>query len=477
MTQPNRDRRTLLIVDDDPGLLRQLGWCFSDDRVVTAGTKDAALDGLRRHAPNVVLLDLGLPPDATGTSEGLACLQDMLTVRPFTKVIVMTGNGDKDSAVRAIGLGAWDFYAKPVHADVLRLLVDRAFHVAGLEAEHRARADSRVPDAIAGVVAVSEPMVALCRKIEKVAPTDVSVLLLGESGTGKELLARALHRLSGRQDDRFVAINCAAIPESLLESELFGYEKGAFTGAAKTTPGKIELANRGTLFLDEIGDMAPALQAKLLRFLQERVVERVGGRVEIPVDVRVICATNQELEALIEQGRFRTDLFYRVGEVTLRVPPLRDRPACIPVIARLLLRAFGTELKRPRLTFSPDALRALESHSWPGNVRELENRVKTAVVMSDGTSISAEDLSLPAATEAARSLDLREVRRRAERTAVREALALTEGNVCRAAELLGITRPTLYDLLQKLGIAARDSQPAEQPAQEAPRSGELKAAD
>ena len=470
MAQTSRTGRTLLVVEDDTGLLRQLGWCFDGYHVVTAGTREAALDAVRRHVPSVALLDLGLPPDATGVTEGLAALRELLQLAPFTKIIVMTGNGDKDSAVHAIGLGAWDFYEKPVDAKVLRLLVDRAFHVAELEAEHRVREETRAPGPIAGLVAVSEPMLALCRQVEKVAFADVSVLVLGESGTGKELLARALHRLGPRGDHRFVAINCAAIPDTLLESELFGYEKGVFTGAAKTTPGKIELADRGTLFLDEIGDMAPALQAKLLRFLQERVIERVGGRVEIPVDVRVICATNQDLEELIKEGRFRSDLYYRVSEVTLRVPPLRDRAACIPVIAQLLLRAFRAELNRPRLAFGADALQAMESYSWPGNVRELENRVKTAVIMSVGNSITAADLSLPTAAEATRPLDLREVRRRAERTAVRQALALAEGNMGRAAELLGITRPTLYDLVPKLGLVREDLRGDDQVVARAPRS-------
>jgi len=470
MAQSGRDRRTLLVVEDDPGLLRQLEWCFDGCHVVTAAARPAALDAVRRHAPGVVLLDLGLPPDATGVSEGLACLGELLALAPFAKVIVMTGNGEMDSAVRAIGLGAWDFHGKPADPQVLRLLVDRAFHVAGLEAEHRERQEARVPGPIAGVVAVSDAMLALCRKIEKVAGADVSALLLGESGTGKELLARAVHRLGPRGAGRFVAINCAAIPETLLESELFGYEKGAFTGAAKTTPGKIELADRGTLFLDEVGDMAPALQAKLLRFLQERVVERVGGRVEIPVDVRVVCATNQDLEALIQQGRFRSDLYYRIGEVTLRVPPLRERTACIPVIAQWLLRTFASELSRPRLSFRADALQALESYAWPGNVRELENRVKTAVIMSEGNWISAEDLDLPGGSEPSRPLDLRDVRRRAERTAVRQALALADGNMGRAAELLGITRPTLYDLLPKLGLVREELRAADEAVAQDPRA-------
>jgi two-component system NtrC family response regulator len=422
---------------------------------------------VRRHEPAVVLQDLGLPPDPAGVSEGLDCVREILSLAPFTKIIVMTGNGDRDSAVKAIGLGAWDFYQKPVDADVLRLMGDRAFHVAALEAEHRSRIEARSAEPIDGIIAASHEMTSLCRKIEKVAPTDVSVLLLGESGTGKELLARALHSLSPRKSKRFVAINCAAIPETLLESELFGYERGAFTGAQKTTPGKVETAEGGTLFLDEIGDMAPSLQAKLLRFLQERVIERVGGRTEIPVDVRVVCATNQNLETLIEQGRFRADLYYRIGEVTLQVPALRERRACIPVIAQHMLRRFAEQQKRSRLAFGLDALQALETYAWPGNVRELENRVKTAVIMAEGQWITAADLSLDASGDPSKYLNLREVRQRAELVAVRQALGLADGNISRAADLLGITRPTLYDLLDRLGM----EKPAERPVRQEHKSG------
>jgi two-component system NtrC family response regulator len=463
----NDDKRTLLVVEDDLGLQRQIKWCFEGYEVVTADSREAAIAAVRRFEPHVVLQDLGLPPDPAGVSEGLASLREILALAPHTKVIVMTGNGDKDSAVSAIGLGAWDFYQKPVDADVLRLIVERAFHVAALESEHRRLRESRTGEPIDGIVAASDEMIALCRKIEKVAPADVSVLLLGESGTGKELLARALHNLSARRDKRFVAINCAAIPENLLESELFGYEKGAFTGAVKTTPGKVETADGGTLFLDEIGDMAHSLQAKLLRFLQERVVERVGGRQEIPVDVRVVCATNQDLETLIAQGRFRADLFYRISEVPLKVPALRERRSCIPVIAQHMLRRYSAQQKRPRLTFGLDALQALETYAWPGNVRELENRVKTAVIMSDGPLLTAQDLQLTVGTEPAVQFSLREVRSRAERAAVRQAMAVAEGNISRAADLLGVTRPTLYDLLDKLGLGGLADRPAKPPAERA----------
>jgi two-component system NtrC family response regulator len=469
MAESTQEIRKLLVVEDDLGLQRQIKWCFEGYEVVTADGREAALAAVRRHEPAVVLQDLGLPPDPNGVDEGFGCLRDILQLAPHTKIIVMTGNGERDNAVKAIGLGAWDFYQKPVDSDVLRLLVERAFHVSALEAEHRQRRETHGAQPIHGIIAVSNEMVALCRKIEKVAPANVSVLILGESGTGKELIARALHNLSPRRAKRFVAINCAAIPENLLESELFGYEKGAFTGAVKTTPGKVETAEGGTLFLDEIGDMALSLQSKLLRFLQERVVERVGGRTEIPVDVRVVCATNQDLEQLIAQGRFRADLFYRIGEVSLNVPSLRERRPCIPVIAQHMLRRFAEEHKRNKLSFGLDALQALEGYSWPGNVRELENRVKTAVIMSEGPWITAQDLSLAEPGEGAHYLNLREVRSRAEQVAVRQALGLADGNISRAADLLGITRPTLYDLLEKLGIegsgerGARPGAAAEQP--------------
>ena len=443
---------TLLIIEDDEGLQRQIKWCLDEYEVVVAGDREAAVTAIRRHEPRVVLQDLGLPPDASGVQEGFDCLREILHLTPHCKVIVMTGNGDRDNAVKAIASGAWDFYQKPVDADVLRLLVARAFHVSSLEAEHRRQSDQKGVAAIEGIIAASASMLALCRKVEKVAPADVAVLLLGESGTGKELLARALHNLSPRRSGRFVAINCAAIPENLLESELFGYERGAFTGAVKTTPGKVELADRGTLFLDEIGDMAPALQAKLLRFLQERVIERVGGRVEISVDVRVVCATNRDLEEQMRAGQFRPDLYYRIAEVPLAIPALRERRECIPVIAEYMLRRFATQQNRERLMFGTDALRAFEQYDWPGNVRELENRVKTAVIMGEGPLITAKDLSLPTGEGGVGYLNLREVRTHAEAGAVRQALALSRGNVKKAADMLGVARPTLYDLIEKLGI-------------------------
>ncbi|MEM7432271.1 MAG: PEP-CTERM-box response regulator transcription factor [Pseudomonadota bacterium] len=446
--------RRLLIVEDDPGLLNQLKWCFEGYDVFTATDRSSAIAELRRHEPQVVLQDLGLPPQPEGVEEGLATLSETLKLASATKVIVVTGNGDQENALTAISQGAYDFYEKPVDTDTLKLLVDRAFNIADLESENR-RLQNQVSDSpLDGIVAASEGMLAVCRMIEKVAPTDVTALLLGESGTGKELLARALHRLSPRADKNFVAINCAAIPENLLESELFGHEKGAFTGAHKQNLGKVELANGGTLFLDEIGDMPMALQAKMLRFLQERVIERVGGREEISVDVRVVCATNQNPESLISEGAFREDLYYRVSEITVNIPPYRDREEGRLILARTLLQKYNQQQGRSLNGFSDDAVAAIEAYSWPGNVRELENKIKGAVIMADGKLVSADDLGLSGDDAEQETLNLREVRQHAESKAIRIALTKSYGNISKAAELLGVTRPTLYDLLNKYGLSA-----------------------
>jgi len=448
------EKRKLLIVEDDPGLLGQLKWCFEDYDVVTAVDRSSAITELRRHEPLVVLQDLGLPPNPEGVDEGLATLEETLKLAPHTKVIVVTGHGDQENALRAVAMGAYDFYQKPVDTETLQLLVDRAFNISELEGENR-RLQSLAPESpLDGIVAASEGMVQVCRMIEKVAPTNVTTLLLGESGTGKELLARALHRLSPRAEERFVAINCAAIPENLLESELFGHEKGAFTGAVKQTHGKVELADGGTLFLDEIGDMPMALQAKMLRFLQERVIERVGGRKEISVDVRVVCATNQNPTDLIAKDLFREDLYYRVSEITIDIPPYRDREEGRLVLARTLLAKYVTQQGRAINGFSEDASAAIEAYSWPGNVRELENKIKGAVIMADGKQVTAADLGIAAGDAEAESLNLREVRQSAESKAIRIALMKNFGNISRTAELLGITRPTLYDMLNKYGLSA-----------------------
>lgn len=451
MASSEQKQKHLLIVEDDPGLQSQLRWCFEDYEVLIAEDRESALAELRRHEPGVVLQDLGLPPDPEGVSEGLATLQEILALRPETKVIVVTGHGDQENAVRAVGLGAYDFYQKPVDDEILHLIVQRAYQMFDLEQANQRLLRREGVSPLDGIIAAGPKMLEVCRMVEKVAPTNATTLLLGESGTGKELLARALHSLSNRVDENFVAINCAAIPENLLESELFGHEKGAFTGAIKQTQGKVELANNGTLFLDEVGDMPLSLQAKLLRFLQERVVERVGGRTEIPVDVRVVCATNKNLEQCIADGRFREDLFYRISEITINIPPLRERKGERVVLARSLLIKHAESHSRSLKGFSPDAERAIQAHSWPGNVRELENKIRGAIIMTEGKQITAADLGL-AEDAPSEDLNLREVRRNAEVAAVRRAIANASGNISKSAKLLGITRPTLYDLMDKYDI-------------------------
>lgn len=448
-------QKRLLVVEDDPGLQSQLRWCFEDFEVLAAEDRESALAQLRRYEPPVVLQDLGLPPDPEGVTEGLATLEETLALLPATKVIVVTGHGDQENAVKAVGLGAYDFYQKPVETEALQLIVNRAYQIYELEQENQRLLRQQSTSPLDGIVAASEKMLDVCRIIEKVAPTNASTVLLGESGTGKELLARALHSLSPRVDKRFVAINCAAIPENLLESELFGYERGAFTGAVKQTPGKIELADGGTLFLDEIGDMPFALQSKMLRFLQERVVERVGGRREIPVDVRIICATNQDLQALISEQRFREDLFYRVSEITINIPPLREREGCRLILARTLLDNEIRKQGRSFRGFSQDAQNAIRNYPWPGNVREMENKIKGAVILAEGKQITATDLGLSDVDTEGPDLNLREVRRSAETRAITRALVHSSGNISRAAKMLGITRPTLYDLLEKYDIKAQ----------------------
>ncbi len=445
----NGEQRKLLVVEDDPGLQSQLRWCFEGYEVFIAGDKESALVELRRHEPPVVTLDLGLPPDPANVSVGLETLQEILKAAPHTKVIVVTGNEDHENAVKSIALGAYDFYQKPIDAQLLGLIVDRAHRLYALEQENRRLAMRQTDSPLAGIIASSPEMEKVCRVVEKVAPTDATTLILGESGTGKELFARALHELSSRAGERFVAINCAAIPETLLESELFGYEKGAFTGAAKQTKGKIECANGGTLFLDEIGDLPASLQAKLLRFLQERVIERVGGREEIPIDVRVVCATHQNLDNLIKEGGFRQDLYFRISEIRLKIPPLRERQADIVTIGRAFLHQQAQQQGRPLRGFSEDAIAAMHAHKWPGNVRELENRVKRAVIMAEGAQVTAEDLELAVPEEGACVCTLRQAREEAERRAIRQALAVADGNMSRTAEILGITRPTLYSVLEK----------------------------
>mgnify|MGYP006188334245 FL=1 len=444
----------LLIVEDDLALQKQIKWSLDQFASVTADDCETALVQLRRHAPAVVTMDLGLPPDADGTSEGFRLLDQMLAAAPETKVIVLTGQNGQANALKAVAMGAYDFLAKPFEPEMLNLTVERAFRLHELQTENARLQSMRQPDTLAGLITRDPEVLRVCRTIEKVANSGATVMLLGESGTGKEVLARGLHQSSNRKAGRFVAINCAAIPENLLESELFGYEKGAFTGAAKTTLGKIETANGGTLMLDEIGDLPMPLQAKLLRFLQERVIERVGGRQEIPVDVRIVCATHQDLKQLTTEARFREDLYYRLAEIVVNIPPLRQRVGDAALLAHAFTKRFAQEQNRRNLSLSDDALRAIEAHSWPGNIRELENCIKRATIMAEGSQVTADDLGLPAALGSAveQSLDLRAVRDEAERKAVIAAVARSNGNLLRAAELLGISRPTLYDLMHRLGL-------------------------
>ena len=445
--------RKLLVIEDDPGLQTQLRWCFENFDVFIAGERETALNALLQHQPPVITLDLGLPPDAEGTSEGFALLGDILLKAPHAKIIVVTGNNDREHATRSVAMGAYDFFYKPIDADMLELIVNRAYRVYELEEENRRLSTQHAESPLEGVITGSDSMLQACRTVEKVAPTDTSVLILGESGTGKELLARSLHGLSSYHDHRFVAINCAAIPENLLESELFGYEKGAFTGAAKQTPGKIETAAGGTLFLDEIGDMPPSLQAKLLRFLQERVIERVGGRKEIPVDVRVICATHKDLHELIRTNLFREDLYYRISEVTINIPSLQDREGDALLLARVFLERISRQQGKKGYRFSPDAMAAIENYGWPGNVRELENRVKRAVIMAENKQITSQDLELGSGSpDDLATFNLREIRDRCDRQAILRALNHVGGKVSQAADLLGISRPTMYDLLRKFDL-------------------------
>lgn len=444
----------LLIVEDDPALQKQIKWSLDQFASATADDRESAITQLRRHAPAVVTMDLGLPPDADGTDEGFKLLEQIVVASPDTKVIVLTGQNGQANALRAIAMGAYDFLAKPFEPEMLNLTVERAFRLHELQTENARLQSMRQPDTLAGLITRDPDVLRVCRTIEKVANTGATVMLLGESGTGKEVLARGLHQSSNRKAGRFVAINCAAIPENLLESELFGYEKGSFTGAAKTTLGKIETANGGTLMLDEIGDLPMPLQAKLLRFLQERVIERVGGRQEIPVDVRIVCATHQDLKQLTTAGRFREDLYYRLAEIVVNIPPLRSRVGDAALLAHAFTKRFAQEQNRRNLSLSEDALRAIEAHSWPGNIRELENCIKRATIMADGSQVTADDLGLavPAGEQDDASLDLRTVRDEAEKKAVIAALARSNGNVLKAAELLGVSRPTLYDLMHRLGL-------------------------
>jgi two-component system, NtrC family, response regulator len=444
-------RRPLLIVEDDLALQKQMKWAFENNETVLANDIPTAIAHVRRFEPAVVTMDLGLPPQPNDAAAGFELLSQILTLAPNTKVIVLTGQNDHANALKAIRLGAYDFFAKPFDPELLGFAIERAFILAELQDENRRLQNSTQSTLLSKIITQDAEMQRVNRVVEKVAPTTATILLRGESGTGKELVARALHGLSPRAKERYVAINCAAIPEALLESELFGHEKGAFTGAAKQTQGKVEVAHKGTLFLDEIGDLPLALQSKMLRFLQERVIERVGGREEIPVDVRIICATHQDLKAMIAEGKFREDLYYRLAEIAIEIPPLRSRPGDASLLAHAFVRRFAEEQRRNTITLTPAAVIAIENYQWPGNVRELENCIKRAVIMADGVSIGADDLDLKV-EGGENHLNLRQVRDEAERKAVNHALARADGNVSKAAEALGVSRPTLYELLERFGL-------------------------
>jgi two-component system, NtrC family, response regulator len=446
------DQSRMLILEDDEGLRRQYRWAFSDYELLLASTREEAIALSRDALPAVAIVDLGLPPDPDGASEGLAALEALRQLSPDTKVIIATGNENRDYALKSIALGAYDFFSKPVDIDVLRLIVERAIRLQLLEAENRRLAAAVPRSPIDGILGGSDAMLRLLRTVEKISATDVAVLLLGESGTGKELLAHAIHRLSARAEQPFVAINCAAIPETLLESELFGHEKGAFTGAVRQTIGKVEKADKGTLFLDEIGDLPLTMQVKVLRFLQDHVIERVGGRQQIHVDVRIICATNQDLDKLIAEGRFREDLYYRLNEFRMSIPPLRDRDGDVLLLASYFLNKFNDQYKRHVKGYASESLGSLRRHPWRGNVRELENRVKRAVVMAEGPLITSADLDLVGVEAEEVSLDLRTARSRAEREVLQLALTQSGGNLSAAAKLLGVSRPTLYSLAKEHGI-------------------------
>ncbi|CCG40561.1 PEP-CTERM-box response regulator transcription factor [Magnetospirillum molischianum] len=450
------DRRKVLIVEDNSSLRSQLKWSLADYEVFAVGERKEALALMGRERPPVVVLDLGLPPDPNGASEGLETLNAMLALQPLTKVIVASGNEERANALKAISLGAYDFHPKPVHPPMLLHTVERAFYLFDLEDENLRLSNQQKSSPLAGIIATTPVMMQVCRTVERVATANVAVLITGESGTGKEVFARTTHDLSPRAGKPFVAINCAAIPDNLLESELFGHEKGAFTGAVKQTLGKIEQAHTGTLFLDEIGDMPLALQAKLLRFLQNRTIERVGGRKEIDVDVRVISATNRVLATMIENGTFRDDLFYRLNEVGIHIPPLRERPGDAAVLARSLLLKFSKAFKTAPKGFSAEALAAIATYPWPGNVRELENRVKRATLMANGKQITPEDLDIQIDASPLAMPSLRQIREQAETNAVIQALAIADNNVSEAALLLGVSRPTIYELMKNANIKRKD---------------------
>ncbi|AOE48875.1 PEP-CTERM-box response regulator transcription factor [Kangiella sediminilitoris] len=448
MTQ---NKPELLVIEDDKGLQKQLKWSLDEYHVVLAEDKDTSLVELRRFQPKVITLDLGLPPDPANASVGLELLDEILKLSPSSKIIVVTGNDQREVAMKSVEMGAYDYYQKPIQPEELKLIIKRAFELASLEEESRVyRRNENMR--FHGVVATSPLMLSVCQKIEKVAPTDLNVLLEGDSGTGKEVLARAIHSISPRQEKPFVHLNCAAIPENLLETELFGYDATGFSENKSTSKGKIEEANTGVLFLDEVGKMPMSVQAKLMRVLNDGVVARVGSREEKKVDIRVICSTHEDLNQKVQEGKFREDLFYKLDEINIKVPVLAERDGDVVLIARTLLNKFNQQFGRNIRGFTKEAVQAMEAYSWPGNVRELENKIKSAVVMSESSQIGAEELQIDESQLREMPLNLRQVREAAETRAIQRAIVLSDGNISQAAKLLGLTRPTLYSLMDKYSI-------------------------
>lgn len=446
----------ILIVDDDEAIRTQMKWALAEHyEVHFAEDRRKAVEVFGANSPAITLVDLGLPPCPNECDEGLGLLSDILGVDNTAKVIVISGQSERQNAIKAVGAGAYDFLCKPVEMEELRLLLRRCIHVVELEKEYQKLQQSQRSEVFEDMLGSSPQMQAVFASIRKVAATDAPVLLLGESGTGKEMAAAAIHRRSTRKDGPFVAINCNAIAENLLESELFGHEKGAFTGAHVQRKGLLETASGGTLFLDEIGELPPAIQVKLLRFLQEQRLQRVGGRQEIQVDTRLVAATNANLKALINGGKFREDLYFRLAVVTIRLLPLRERGEDIIFLAREFLQSYSREDGRPKMVFAPDALRAMGRYSWPGNVRELQNRIKRGVIMASGTRVSAKDLELNQRSDLATTsaTTLRKAREHVERELIEQALKRNSGKITSAAVDLGISRPTLYELMEKLGIS------------------------
>jgi two-component system NtrC family response regulator len=452
--------KKLLVIEDDPGLRSQLKWCFEGFEVLQAEDMESAIRHLEKHNPPVVTLDLGLPPDPGGVTVGFSILEKIVTDFPETKVVVVTGQEDRENALKAISMGAYDFFHKPIDAKILPLVADRAYHLHQIERENRALLEQKKPLPLDGIITASPAMLKVCEMVEKIAPSNLSALILGESGTGKELIARAIHRLSGYSEGNFVAINCAAIPENLLESELFGHEKGAFTGASSQKKGKVEMAGGGTLFLDEIGDMPIELQSKMLRFLQERVIERVGGTREISVDVRVVCATHRPMNEMIQSKIFREDLYFRISDITIELPPLRERDDDIVVLARVFLAKYATEQGKKIHGLSEDAENSLLAYECRGNVRELEKIIRRAVIMTEDSYLLPKDLQIEIdpgtipdyAEDAEQTLNLAMARNISDKRTIMRALDQEDGNISKAAKLLGVSRPTLYSLIERLGI-------------------------